>query len=350
MHTACSPAALAKDNPGVILGVILGVCANHGKDKVTLITSPDIHALGAWLEQLLAESTGKKGKGLIPVNQEPLGDPSVYSNDRVFVYIRLETNPVSEQDSAMQTLEQAGFIVVRLSVTDKMHLGAELFRWEIATAVAGSIIGINPFNQPDVEESKVLALQYTSQYEKTGQLEQPNAFFSENGISLFTDESHLHELSKTLTGKPSLEAYLRAFLKLAKQHDYVDLSAFIAMTEDYTHLLQESRVAIRDQKKLATCLGFGPRFLHSTGQAYKGGPNTGVILQITADHEEDIAIPDHHYTFGLVITAQAQADFNVLVKRSRRVLRVHLGLEVHAGLQCLRELIKLAIHPKIPHV
>ena len=339
MHMACSPAVLAKDNPGVVLGVILGVCARYGKDKVTLIASPGIHSLGAWLEQLLAESTGKDGKGLIPVDQEPLGDPSVYSDDRVFAYIRLETNPNVEQDHAVQRLEQAGFVVVRLHLTDKMHLGAELFRWEIATAVAGSIIGINPFNQPDVEESKVLALQYTSQYEKTGQLKQPKAFFTADEMSLFTDEKHARELSQIVVGTPSIEGYLRAYLKLAKKDDYVDLSAFITMSDEHTALLQASRVLIRDQKKLATCLGFGPRFLHSTGQAYKGGPNTGVFLQITADHEEDIQVPDHKFTFGLVITAQAQADFAVLVKRSRRVLRIHLGNDVQGGLQRLWKFI-----------
>lgn len=340
MQTACSPAMPVKDNPGVVLGVILGVCAQHGKDKVTLITSPGIHALGAWLEQLLAESTGKNGKGLIPVDQEPLGVPSVYSDDRVFVYIRLETHPNAEEDNAVQKLEQAGFVVIRLHVPDKMHLGAELFRWEIATAVAGSIIGINPFNQPDVEESKVLALQYTSQYEKTGQLKQPTAFFAAGDITLFADDTLVHELSKREIGACSLAGYLRAFLALAKKGDYVDLSAFIAMSDEHTALLQESRVLIRDQTKLATCLGFGPRFLHSTGQIYKGGPNTGVFLQITADHAEDIEVPDHPFTFGVVITAQAQADFAVLVKQSRRVLRIHLGLDVLGGLQRLQGALK----------
>lgn len=340
MKEACSPTILVENNPGVVLGILLGVCGKHRKDKVTLIASPGIVNLGGWLEQLLAESTGKIGKGLIPVDQEPLGDPTVYGDDRVFIYIRLESGPDPEQDRAVFALEQAGFIVVRLSLPDKMHLGAELFRWEVATAVAGSVLGINPFNQPDVEESKVLTSQLTSQFEQTHQLTSPKPFFSENGISLFTDEKNLDGIVKDFVGEPDLVNYLRGHLNRVKPDDYVDLSAFIEMTDANTATLQAIRVLIRNHKKVATCLGFGPRFLHSTGQAYKGGPNTGVFLQITADHDEDIQIPGHSYTFGLVIAAQAQADFTVLAKRSRRVLRVHLGKDVQGGLQRLYEVVK----------
>jgi transaldolase/glucose-6-phosphate isomerase len=342
MQDMCSPTTPINENAGVVLGVVLGVCANHGKDKVTLIASPGIHSLGAWLEQLLAESTGKNGKGLIPVDQEPLGAASVYNNDRVFVYIRLESAPDLAQDDAVAALEKAGFVVVRLSLSDIMHLGAELFRWEIATDVAGSILGIDPFNQPDVEESKVLSLQLTDQYEKTGKLTEAKPFFSAEGISLFTDEKNAERITQDLVGQPSLVAYLRAHLNQIHTGDYVDLSAFIEMTDGNLELLQKSRVIIRDNKKIATCLGFGPRFLHSTGQAYKGGPNTGVFLQITADHDEDLPVPTHKYTFGLVIAAQAAADFAVLVKRSRRVLRIHLGNDVQAGLRVLQKLLDSA--------
>lgn len=337
MRKACSPSVSAKENPGVVLGVILGVCAKQGKDKVTLIVSPGIQALGAWLEQLLAESTGKQGKGLIPVDQEPLGDINVYGNDRVFVYIRLESAPDVKQDQAMLAFEKAGFVVVRLNLSDKMHLGTELFRWEIATDVAGSVIGIDPFDQPDVEASKVLALKLTTQYEQTDKLDLPKSFFSEEGLSLFTDEKNLQEIKKYIS-EPSIANYLRAYFNNVHPNDYVDLSAFIEMSDEHAALLQESRVLIRNNKKVATCLGFGPRFLHSTGQAYKGGPNTGVFLQITADHDhdDDIAIPGHSYTFGVVIAAQAQADFSVLLERSRRVLRVDLGKDVNKGLQYLQ--------------
>jgi transaldolase / glucose-6-phosphate isomerase len=340
MQQACSSTVAAEDNPAVVLGVIVGVCAKQGKNKVTLIASPGIHSLGAWLEQLFAESTGKSGKGLIPVDQEPLGVPAVYGDDRLFIYIRLTSAPDPDQDRAVQAFEQAGFMVVRLNLVDKMHLGAELFRFEMATAVAGSIIGINPFNQPDVEESKVLTLQLTSQYEKTQQLTEPTPFFSDDGMTLFTSEKNAHEMTKQGVGAPSIRGYLQAHLHQLKKGDYVNLSAFIEMSAEHIDLLQESRVLIRDHKKVATCLGFGPRFLHSTGQAYKGGPNTGVFLQITADHSKDIPVPNHQYTFGLVITAQAQADFAVLVKRSRRVLRIHLGKDVRGGLQKLRECLR----------
>jgi len=343
MVKACSPIVLPKDNPGVLLGIILGVCAKQGKDKVTLVTSPGIQDLGAWLEQLLAESTGKHGKGLIPIDQESLGKPDVYGQDRVFVYIRLDDAPNTEQDASVTALETAGYVVVRLHVSNKQHLGAELFRWEIATAVAGSVIGINAFNQPDVEASKVRALQLTAEYEETGKIPESHLIFSDKNIQLFTDEINAKEMTKQLVGAPSLEGYLRAHLNRVKPGDYVDLAAFIEMSEEHTHLLQESRMLIRDAKKVATCLGFGPRFLHSTGQDYIGGPNTGVFLQITGDHAEDIEVPDHRYTFGLVITAQAQADFEELVKRRRRALRIHLKNDLRAGLQQLQESIKQAL-------
>jgi transaldolase/glucose-6-phosphate isomerase len=339
MVQACLPNVLPKDNPGVLLGVILGICAKQGKDKITLIASPSIQDLGAWLEQLLAESTGKHGKGLIPVDQEALGSPDVYAHDRVFVYIRLEDASDVEQDHAVAAIERAGYVVVRLHLSNKKYLGAELFRWEIATAVAGSIIGIDAFNQPDVEASKIRALQLTAEYEQTRKIPQPNLIFTGDGLQLFTDEINAREITELMVGTPSIEVYLRAHLNRVKQGDYVDLSAFIEMSDEHSALLQQSRILIRDAKKVATCLGFGPRFLHSTGQDYKGGPNTGVFLQITADHNDDIQIPDHQYTFGLVIAAQAQADFEVLVKNSRRVLQIHLGKDVRIGLQQLRKFI-----------
>lgn len=340
MMQTCLPSVEAQQNPGVLLGVILGICAKHGKDKVTLIVSPGIASFGAWLEQLLAESTGKTGKGLIPVDQETLGTPQDYGQDRVFVYIRLDNKPDHEQDRKIAELQANGMVVVRLSLPDEMHLGAGIFLWEIATAVAGSILGINAFNQPDVESSKTRTVQLTTEYERTGKLSQPEALFADKKIQLFTDEKNAYAIKERLIGEPSVENYLRAHLSRIQPGDYVDISAFIEMTEQNTALLQESRMLIRDGKKVATCLGFGPRFLHSTGQAYKGGPNTGVFLQITADQDGDLQVPDHRYTFGLVIAAQAQGDFEVLAERSRRVLRVHLGKNVEAGLRYLHELIQ----------
>lgn len=345
MAHACSPAVLPKDNPGVILGIILGVCQRQGKDKVTLIVSPNIETLGAWLEQLLAESTGKEGKGLIPIDQEPLGLPENYGTDRLFIYIRLTDKPDSAQDNAVTALENAGQVVVRLNLVNKYQLGAELFRWEIATAVAGSVIGINPFNQPDVEESKVLAVKLLSEYQQSGKMDLPNHICTEEGIKLFADDVNAREISDLLQDaqSPTIEAVLRAHFSRVKPNDYVNFSAFIEMSKEHTELLQRCRVLVRDRKKVATCLGFGPRFLHSTGQDYKGGPNTGVFLQITAEHASDIPIPGFNYTFGLVIDAQAEGDFQTLVKRKRRVLRVQLGKDVALGLQQLYQFLEMAV-------
>lgn len=344
MANQCASASQVAENPGALLGVIMGACANNGKDKVTLIASPGIHALGAWLEQLLAESTGKIGKGLIPVDQEPLGGPSVYGDDRIFAYIRLNDSADKDQDLAVEALEAAGHVVVRMHMESKEHLAAELFRWEFATATAGSVIGINAFNQPDVEASKVRALELTTEFEQTGKISGPDPIYEGEGITLYTDEINAGQLKQRLMSEPSFESYMQAHLSRIEPGDYVDLAAFIEMSDEHLDALQKSRVVIRDRKKVATCLGFGPRFLHSTGQAYKGGPNTGVFIQITADHPNDLAVPGHKYTFGLVINAQAQSDFEVLAKRSRRVLRVHLGSDIKAGLAKLHEVIKHATH------
>ncbi len=340
MRQLCLPDQRITENPGALLGIILGTCAKYGKDKMTFIISPGIRSLGDWLEQLLAESTGKNGRGMIPVSNEPLGPPSVYRQDRTFVYIRLNDAPDPNQETTVDQLEKLGFVVVRLNLPNKMHLGAEMFRWEIATAVAGSILGINPFNQPDVEESKKLTLELANQYEKTGRLSAMEPFYSKEGIALFADQKNQQEITQFLNKDATLENYLEAHINRIKPDDYFDISAFIEMSLEHTELLQQSRVAVRNQKKVATCLGFGPRFLHSTGQAYKGGPNSGVFLQITAHEVPDLKVPDHHYTFGLIIKAQAEADFTVLSKRSRRVLRIHFEKDLVDGLKQLAACLK----------
>lgn len=305
MMQACAvPTDIQKNNPGVSLGIALGVCAKHGKDKVTLVISPGVSAVGAWLEQLIAESTSKDSKGLIPIDGETLGAPEHYGQDRVFVYIRLTSAPDQQQDQTVALLEQAGYVVIRSDVQAIDYLGAELFKWEIATAVASSVLGVNPFDQPDVEASKVQARQFAQQAE---------------------------QLPKLMADEMSL----RSLLNQIKPGDYVCLSAFIDMSEMNIALLQKSRMLIRNTKKVATSLGFGPRFLHSTGQLHKGGPNSGVFLQITADYENTLPIPDSHYSFGCMIAAQAQGDFAVLEQRGRRVLSVHLGKDVQAGLKAL---------------
>lgn len=329
-------------NPGALLGVILGEAHNAGRDKLTFFTSAPIHDMGAWLEQLIAESTGKAGKGITPVDREPIGLPSVYGNDRVFAYIRLTTADNAAQDAAVSALAAAGHPVVRFDIDDVYELPAIMFLWEIAVAVAGSVIGINTFNQPDVEAAKIETRKLTDEYAKTGKLAEQQPILDVDGIKLYADEGYGLTLTTTATSE-SLVDYLKAHLAQIKPHDYFATLAYLEMTEAHEATIQRFRMIVRDGKKVATCLGFGPRFLHSTGQDYKGGPNTGVFLQITADHETDLAIPNAKYTFGVVIDAQAAGDLAVLQQRGRRALRVHLGPNVAKGLNALGIAITTAL-------
>ncbi len=323
----------AKDNPGVLLGAILGTAHESGRDKLTIITSPKIFDLGAWLEQLIAESTGKKGVSIIPVDREKIEPPENYGSDRVFAYLKLEGD--SEFDQAVERIEQAGQPVIRVGLPDTANLGQEFFRWEIATAVAGSIMKINTFNQPDVEFSKVETRKLTDEYEKTGHLPDEKPFFEGDGIKLFTDEKNLGELDKIVGEQKSLADYLKAHLSRIKTNDYFALLAYVQMDAENENVLKEIRESVLDDKRAATCLGFGPRFLHSTGQAYKGGANNGVFLQVTSDDATDLDVPAQKFTFSTVKAAQARGDFQVLVDRDRRALRVHLGADVKQGLETL---------------
>jgi transaldolase/glucose-6-phosphate isomerase len=342
MVQACGPAAAIEENPGAMLGIVLGTAARSGRDKVTIITSPDISDLGAWLEQLLAESTGKVGKGIIPVDREELAAPEVYGNDRVFAYVHTEHGVDVKQDAKLTALETAGHAVLRISMADIYDLGAEFFRWEIATAVAGSIIGINAFNQPDVEASKIATRNLTSEYEKTGSLPAEKPVVEDGGIKLFTDEKNAAALAKAAGADKSLAGYLKAHLGRIATGDYFALLAFIQMNAEHEKTLQTIRHAVRDKKHVATCLGFGPRFLHSTGQAYKGGPNSGVFLQVTCDDALDVPVPQQRYTFGVVKAAQARGDFQVLADRGRRALRVHVH-DVDSGLATLAAAVQKAL-------
>lgn len=343
MVQACSSCVPVEENPGLVLGTILGVLANHGRDKVTVIASPGLAALGAWLEQLLAESTGKECKGIIPVDREAVGASDVYGADRLFVYIRLQSGPDKSQDAAIDKLERAGQPVVRISVADLYDLGQEFFRWEFATAVAGAIMGLNPFNQPDVEASKVATKHLTAEYERTGALPPESPIMEEQEIKLYADPTY-GETLKAVAGKsPSLTNYLTAHLNQLAAGDYFALLAYVEMNSAHEAPLQAIRHTVRDKKRVATCLGFGPRFLHSTGQAYKGGPNSGVFLQITCEDATDLPVPGQRYTFGIVKAAQARGDFHVLAERGRRLLRVHLGADVPAGLATLKAAMAQAL-------
>jgi transaldolase / glucose-6-phosphate isomerase len=343
MVLACGAAVAVDENPGAVLGIILGTAATAGRDKVTIITSPGISDLGAWLEQLLAESTGKIGKGIIPVDREGLTTPEAYSNDRVFVYVRLESGADANQDAKVAAIEKAGHPVVRVAMPDIYDLGAEFFRWEVATAVAGSVIGINAFNQPDVEASKTATRSLTSEYEKTGSLPAEKPVVEDSGIKLFTDDKNAAELAKAAGADQSLAGYLKAHLARIQPGDYFAVLGYIQMNGEHENSLEALRHLVRDKKRVATCLGFGPRFLHSTGQAYKGGPNSGVFLQVTCDDPVELPVPGQKYTFGVVKAAQARGDFQVLADRGRRALRVHLGSNLKAGLATLQAAVQKAL-------
>ncbi len=267
----------------------------------------------------------------------------MYGNDRVFAYLRLEGGADAAQDKAVETLEKAGQPVVHIAVKDIYDVGQEFFRWEIATAVAGAIIGINAFNQPDVEASKIETRKLTGEYEETGKLPPEQPILEESGVKLFTDPKNAAELAKAAGGQKTLVAYLRAHFNRIKPGDYFALLGYMDMNESNERELTGMRKEVMTKKRVATCLGFGPRFLHSTGQAYKGGPNSGVFLQLTCDDANDLPVPGQKYTFGIVKAAQARGDFEVLAERGRRALRVHLGSGVAACLRCLRKAVSEAL-------
>jgi len=342
MAHACSASVPVDDNPGAVLGVIMGVAARKGRDKVTLVTSPGIAGVGVWVEQLLTASLGKGGGGLLAVDGEPVGPPAVYGTDRLFVYLRLETAVDATQDAAVAALEAAGHPVVRIAVAEPYGLGAEFFRWQFATAVAGSVLGVNPFDQPDIEGSKVATRKLTSEFEKSGTMARETPYREGDGLILYTDARNARELD-TAAREKTVVAALKAHFGRVKPSDYVALLPFIEMSPANEAELTGLRVLVRDKLKVATSVGFGPRYLHSSGQAYKGGANSGVFVMITADDAADVPVPNHKYTFGVVKAAQARGDFSVLAERGRRALRIHLGKDVKAGLAALSKAIQQAI-------
>jgi len=320
------------ENPGAMLGTVLGVAQRAGRDKLTIFTSPEIHDLGAWLEQLIAESTGKKGIAIIPVDREPMQSAAEYSNDRIFAYLTLKNGTSGDEVYYnLEEIERLGHPLVRVELESVYHIAQEFFRWEFATAVAGSIMEINPFNQPDVESAKIEARKLTDEYEQKGSLPPETPFFEGEGFKLFTSDEYANVLTSD-AGEKNVKNILNAHLRQIKSHDYFALLAYVEMSDANEKLLQQIREKVLKRTGVATCLGFGPRFLHSTGQAYKGGPNSGVFLQITSDDEFDLPVPGQKYTFGVVKAAQARGDFQVLLDRGRRALRVHIGSDVVGGL------------------
>ena len=343
MVSRCGPDVSAPENPGVLLGIALGRLAQAGRNKMTIVASRKIAGLGAWLEQLVAESTGQDGKGIVPIDRETLASPEVYGTDRVFVYLKLSSDENSAPDAAIGLLEEAGQPVVRIDLEDVYSIGQEFFRWEMATAVVGSLLRLNPFVQPDVDASKVAARRVTGEFEESGELPGATPIFEAAGIKLFSSADTGPVLGPVrTTTDPSLASYLGSHLGTLAEGDYFCIQAYVEMSRDHEAVLSQIRDLVRDRKHVATCSGFGPRFLHSTGQLHKGGPPTGVFLQITCDDEKDLPVPGRSYSFGVVKAAQASGDMTVLSERGRRVLRAHIEGNLTDGFDRLREAIREA--------
>lgn len=340
MVEACAASTPTHGNPGLLLGVVLGVLANAGRDKLTLVIPSGLPGFGAWIEQLIAESTGKDGHGIIPVDGESLSGPDSYGDDRLFVQLQLESSPDTAADIAVAALEKAGQPVVRIPVGDIYDLGQELYRWEFATAIAGAVMGVNPFNQPDVESSKKATRALTDAYEEKGTLPSEDPIFESGDVQLFADPANASALQP---GEQSLTGYSRAHLERIGAGDYFALLAYLHRTETHDTPLQRMRGLVQAEKRVATCVGFGPRFLHSTGQAYKAGPPSGVFLQITCNDAADLEVPGRKSTFGVVKAAQARGDLQVLGERGRRALRVHLKGDPVAGLNTIEAAIAAAL-------
>jgi len=339
MRTRCGEGVPVRQNPGAMLGLALGAAARTGHDKMTFIASPGLRSLGTWVEQLVAESTGKNGQGIVPVDGEVPAAPDAYGGDRLFIYVRDEVAADATQDEALSRLREAGFPVLLMSVGDPYDLGAEFFRWEFATAVAGAVLQVNPFDQPDVEASKAETRRLINVYETAGHL--PDEFAvcvdSDAGLSVFADD---HNAAAIGADGSDFAGIIGAHCRRLDDGDYFAILAYLEMSDMHTTVLQQLRHVIRDATGSATCLQFGPRFLHSTGQVYKGGLNSGVFLQITCEDLEDIGVPGHRYTFGVVKAAQARGDLAVLGERRRRAIRVHIKGEVEVGLERLATIVR----------
>jgi transaldolase/glucose-6-phosphate isomerase len=346
---SCASVVPAADNPGARLGAIMGECAKAGRDKLTIVADPKISSLGLWVEQLLAESTGKEGKGIIPVAGEALGSPSVYGDDRLFVSISVGKLD-SETEVKLKALEAAGHPVVYRTLTDLYDLGEEFFLWEIATAFAGWRLGINPFDQPNVQESKDATKELLEKFASEDKLNEQAELVTDGTLTVrVSDQDIVRENRPGITPPegplPSTSVLdaLRAHLARAGAGDYIALLNYIEETPENESIIQQMRTHLRDATRCATTTGYGPRFLHSTGQLHKGGPATGVFIQVTAPDRTDLPIPNQPYTFSILKQAQALGDFRSLSSRGRRAIRVDLGADTTAGLKRLHDVIVEAI-------
>lgn len=328
MAKACEPEVPLDENPGALLGAAIGECANAGRDKLTLVTAPHLATLGLWIEQLVAESTGKEGKGILPVSGEPLGSPVVYGNDRLFVSI------VDTDQNELGALEQAGHPVVRRMLPDLYELGGEFFLWEFATAFAGWRLGINPFDQPNVQESKDATKKLLQVFIEEGGLPEQAAVAGDELLTVYASNR-----TQDLLSLNKLFDVLRAHVATAAPGDYFAFLNYVEETPAMDAAITSMRKILRDRTRCATTSGYGPRFLHSTGQLHKGGPDTGIFIQITAPDEVDLAIPGEPYSFSILKQAQALGDFEALSMRGRRAIRVDLRQNAMAGMTRLEELM-----------
>lgn len=323
--------------PGVRFGATIGGLARAGRDKLTIVTHPHVSAFGAWAEQLIAESTGKEGKGIVPIEGEPLGTPQNYSDDRTFVYVGANLpQPDAATDEKLSALEAAGHPVIRLAMNDRYDVGEQFYLWEIATAAAGVILGINAFDQPNVQESKDNTVALLKQYAQSGSFDEPKPSVegADFSVTYLSGSSVLRQAQDDKQRSNPVAALAGLFRQL-RPHDYQAITAYVARNAEHEELLQELRVKIRDAHRIATTVGFGPRFLHSTGQLHKGGPDSCVVLQIVADDPDDPMIPGMNVGFRTLLAAQALGDWMSLDKRNRRGLRIHLKGNVKDGLRAL---------------
>jgi transaldolase/glucose-6-phosphate isomerase len=332
MEYACACCVPVEENPGVSLGAVMGELVLHGRNKVTFLVPEAIASLGMWLEQLLAESTGKEGTGLVPVVGEPVGNPMLYGQDRLFVHVRLKDQVDQALEDGVATLREAGHPVITIHMDDLLDLGQEFFRWEIATATAGAILDINAFDQPNVQESKDNTDRLLKMVVAKGQLPVEKPALVVDSLEFYAEKA-----------AQTAEGTLARFLEQARPGDYIALMAYLTEEPRVEEVLQAIRKDLRDHLHLATTLGYGPRFLHSTGQLHKGGPNSGLFLQLTADDAGDADIPGRPYTFGVLKHAQAQGDLEALRKHGRRVMRIHLGDDVAQGLAAVREAVAASL-------
>lgn len=333
---SCSADMPTLSMPGARRGASIGALAKAGRDKMTLVIQPEYASLGLWIEQLVAESTGKEGVGVVPICGETLGEPDVYGDDRFFVLIHDRSYQDKELEAKLDRLTDAGHPSIRIVLDESINLGEEFFLWEFATALAGNILGINPFDQPNVQESKINSVAIIDAYKASGKLPVPEVLAQGDGLIAYGDKAAFSGVSTVADAVAALVAKL-------KPRDYFAMMQFIEPTAAYDRVIEDLRGAVRDRKKVATTTGYGPRFLHSTGQLHKGGADNGVFLQITADDAADLPIEGEPFTFGVLAQAQSLGDFQSLALRNRRALRLHIQGPLGDGLAKIRDLVKLAL-------